>query len=131
MIISQLTSLVAMNLPYLSCPTQLTVVKSGHHGYLATDKIVNINELSNENLELDTSDSLLILKPLYCKKRKEDKKPVYGQQVSSNFDRLLVCVDVMALAGQNIVVFPLGDGRNEVLFDSCLKERDSGVAGKL
>ena len=122
-----------MILPYFSSPTELTVLKSGHHGYIDTDKIVNINELSNENLDLDTSESLLVLKPLYCKRnmKRDDKFKHYnrGKEVQSSFDRLLVCLDIMALPGQNIVAFLLGDGRNENIFNSCLKERDSGDAG--
>ena len=122
-----------MILPYFSSPTELTVLKSGHHGYIDTDKIVNINELSNENLDLDTSESLLILKPLYCKRnmKRDDKFKHYnrGKEVQSSFDRLLVCLDIMALPGQNIVAFLLGDGRNENIFNSCLKERDNGDAG--
>ncbi len=125
-----------MNSPTFNCPTQLRVLKSGHTGYLATDKIVNISELSDDNIDLDTTESLLVLMPLYCKRnmKKDDHGYKFynrGKEVRSSFDRIVVCMDVMGIPGQNIVVFLIGEGRNENLFNGCLKERDTGDAGKV
>lgn len=125
-----------MSVPYFNCATQLKMLKAGRSPFPSSAKIVNINELSDEYDDLDTSDSLLVLMPLYCKRnlKKDDHGYRFynrGKEVRSSFDRLLVCMDINAIPGQNIVVFLIGEGKNMNLWDCCVKERDTGVAGEL
>ena len=91
--------------------------------------------LSEGGPYFDNSAALLVLMPLYCKlpsKKDEHGARYYnrGREVRSLYDKMLVCLDVNGLPGQNIVVFLLGKGRNENFFSGCLVERDNGSAGK-
>ena len=122
-------------LPSLTRATQLRVLKRDHGGFIDSDDVVNINMLSEGGPYFDKSAALLVLMPLYCKlpsKKDEHGARYYnrGREVRSLYDKMLVCLDVNGLPGQNIVVFLLGKGRNENFFSGCLVERDNGSAGK-
>ena len=122
---------VAPLLETLSTPSDLNVVLRGHGGYIAGDQFISIDQLCNDNIDVDTSQSMILVQPLYIKlRKKEDAKVFYrGQMKTHTYDKILFGMDVFAPDGDNVLVFLIGGGRNECIFDACLPQRDSGEVG--
>lgn len=80
---------------------------------------------------------LLVLSSLYIKKAAvKDKNASYynrGGHVggSLNYEKMMVCVDVMGPAGMNVVVLLLGKGQNPCFFRKHLTARDDGSLSKI
>ena len=117
-------------LPYISRPDQLQVIQVGHGGYIATDTFIDCSRLSDENDEYDNTSSLSLFIPLYVKTQKKDDSRAFSRGSKPNYDKMMFCMDVNGHPGDNVVVFILGNGRNDCFFDSCLKSRDNGDVGK-
>ena len=116
--------------PELASPTQLRELDGDAEPYGDDDAFVTINSLVSEP-DLDTSDSLLLLKMLKMKTapRNEGVRNVF-EETPASFKKLIFWVDLNASEGDNVLVTPVGKGQNENLFHDCLGLRDSGVLGE-
>ena len=116
--------------PDLASPTQLRKLNGDTQPYEDDDEFVTINSLVSEP-DLDTSDSVLLLKMLKMKTapRNEGGRNLF-EDAPVSFKKLIFWVDLNASEGDNVLVTPVGKGQNENLFHDCLALRDSGVLGE-
>ena len=116
--------------PDLASPTQLRKLNGDTQPYEDDDEFVTINSLVSEP-DLDTSDSVLLLKMLKMKTapRNEGGRNSF-EDAPVSFKKLIFWVDLNASEGDNVLVTPVGKGQNENLFHDCLALRDSGVLGE-
>ena len=116
--------------PDLASPSQLRELDGDTHPYQYNNAFVTINSLVSEP-DLDTSDSVLLLKMLKMKTapRNEGGRNLF-EDTPVSFKKLIFWVDLNASEGDNVLVTPVGKGQNENLFHDCLALRDSGVLGE-
>ena len=114
--------------PKLVTPTQLRGLEGDAEPYDGDNAFVTINSLVSEP-DLDTSDSVLLLKMLKMKiARRNDRNAFEDTPVS--FKKLIFWVDLNANKGDNVVITPIGKGQNKNLFRDCISMRESGILGE-
>ena len=114
--------------PNLSSPAELRTLSSNHHGYTNLDYFVTVDELVDEYDDVDTTRGILLLVPLYARVSTKSDDKYYSKmgKKDAHYDKLIFCFDPLAPSGDNILVLLVGNGHNEEIWSSCLRERDNG-----
>jgi hypothetical protein len=103
--------------------------------YDSTDVFVTLEDLSNDVYDHHHhEDGVLLLETLYVKRATKDSSETTsysrGGATKLNYDKMVVCMDVLGGEGSNIVVFLLGQGRNAEFFSRMVDKRDDGSFGE-
>jgi len=127
----------------LTNPRQLRWVNEArerHNAMEAEYAFTTITELAQMPLMFDPAIDLtvkcLLLMVLYVKTAKPKDRTVSffnknGRGTgTATFDRIVVCVDLNAPEGENVVGLLLGGGQNVNFYLRYLDERDTGIFGR-
>ena len=114
--------------PDITSPSQLRVLSTTHNGYSNQDYFVTVDELVEDYGDVDTTRGLLLLVPLYARVATKTDDSYYSKlgKKDAHYDKLIFCFDPLAPSGDNILVLLVGNGHNEEIWSSCLRERDNG-----
>lgn len=121
----------------LKKPRHLKLVFEADGEYDGTWKFVNVTELTNAKSDVEMTidhPRLIALVILYVKRpvATDQKVSVFtrggkSSVGSTNYERMMVCMDVMAPSGNNIVTILLGRGQNPNFWSKHIAHRDTGI----